>query len=75
MVFTIPNIKKGTVVFTIDNCKIEEWFVEDVYIKETQNILERDFSFAITLKAHLILRLRNSNLVSKSFCSRRAVRL
>jgi len=42
-VILLPLIKKGTVVYTIDDCKIEEWFVEGMFIKELErNILEQD---------------------------------
>lgn len=39
----LPHIKKGTVVYTIDDCKIEQWFVYGMFIKELDiNILEQD---------------------------------
>jgi len=44
----LPQIKKGTVVYTIDDCKIEEWFVEGMFILESErNILEKDIKHKV----------------------------
>ena len=43
------ELNKGTKIYTIENCKIEEYFVENIYIRNTINIIESDFSHSVIL--------------------------
>jgi len=46
----IPLIKKGTVIFTIEDCKIEEYFVIGIEIEKVSDGFIKDISNYITLK-------------------------
>ena len=52
MKFTLDlGIKKDTIIYTVQDCKIEQWHVKMIRIDlgNTQNVLERDISHAIFL--------------------------
>jgi len=46
------DLKKGTKIFTIVQCKIEEYFIENIYIKinEQQSILNTNLSYFVWVK-------------------------
>ncbi|MBP6584923.1 MAG: hypothetical protein KA215_04565 [Flavobacterium sp.] len=52
MNFTLDlGIKKDTIIYTVQDCKIEKWYVKMIRIDlvNTQNVLKRDISHAIFL--------------------------
>ena len=45
------NLSRGTKIYTIEDCKIEEYFIEDIYIKSDESsIMDFNFSNRIILK-------------------------
>ena len=50
----IINIKKDTKVYTIENNKIQEYYVKEIYlVGNDKNIIESDISYFIMLKLQM----------------------